>query len=246
MPVVNIERNQEMARTRLILLGLCAALFGVMAFGASGTQAAKWLILTSGGVVKTGEELKVSLSTEPDKIIVLHSGLLSILFLGTCNKAELLGTSLEGEGKLTSGGKVKFTGCTVETNGSPNANCTPKSNGQPEGTVLTNAGKGQLVLNEGEGLIKVEPVSGAFVTLEMKETCPAGEKLPINGVLYLKDCLKKLETHLVEHLIEEAPLPSDIYITNTKNHEHQAFLLGSLWAESASGHAGLSWSGMPE
>jgi hypothetical protein len=235
-----------MIRTRLILLGLCAALFGVMAFGASGAQAAKWLILMSNGEVLTGEQLPATVGISLESNAILHTEVLKVKFLVVCKTATLVGASLEGEGKVTSGGKVKFGECTGETNGSPNASCTPKSNGEPEGTILTNAGKGQLVLHEGGvGLTKLEPVSGAFATLEMKAACPVGEKLPINGVLYLKDCENMLELHLVKHLIEEGPL-TEMWATSNNNTEHKAHILGSALAFLTGAHLNLAWGGMPE
>jgi hypothetical protein len=246
-----------MIRTKLMLLGLCAALFGVMAFGASGAQAAKWLILTSGGVAKTGEELKAEVGgTIVGANAVLHTEILKIKFLVVCTGFNTKGIFLEGAGKVTEGGRVEFTGCSGETNGSPNANCKPKAGGAASGTVLTNEGKGQLVLHEAkEGLTRLEPKTGtAFATLEMSEACPVGEKVPINGVLYLKDCStkdaegkcqNKVETHLEKHLIVEGPL-THLYATNTDNAEHAASILGTGSVFLTSTHKELAWSGMPE
>jgi hypothetical protein len=235
-----------MIRTRVILLGLCAALLGAMAFGVTGAQAAKWLILMSNGEVLTGEQLPAAIGISLETNAILHTEILKVKFLINCTAASLIGASLEGEGKITSGTKVKFTGCVGETNGSPNANCLPKSNGEPQGTLLTNALKGQLVLHEsGVGLIKVEPVTGAIMTLELKPTCPVGEKVPINGALYLKDCENMLDLHLVEHLWEEGPL-SELWVTSNNNAEHKAHLLGSMQVSLTGAHAGLKWSGMPE
>jgi hypothetical protein len=238
-----------------MLLGLCAALFGVMAFAASGAQAAKWLILDkTEKILKTAEELSPAVGGKIDVTPVLHTEVLKIKFLVSCTSFTTVGVKLEGSGKVTEGGKVKFSGCKGETNGSPNANCTPKSKGEAEGVVLTNEGKGQLVLHEVSagvkvGLTKLEPKTGTtFATLEMKEACPVGEKLPVNGVLYLKD--SAVETLSKEHLIEEGPL-THLYATNTDNAEHAATITGSGWVfleGTAAGaeHEGLKWSGMPE
>jgi hypothetical protein len=246
-----------MIRTRLMLLGLCAALFGVMAFGAAGAHAAvpKWLILNSAGTVATtpDEGLLGNLAAEIDSAsLILHTEILKVKFLVVCTGLELIGVGLEAEGKLTAGGKVKFTGCKGETNGSPNANCTPHAGGGAAGTIITNAGKGELVLHELEGgtkdgLTKIEPnvAGGAFVTLEMSEACPVGEKVPINGVLYVADCEGSIVTHRVRHLGIEGPL-TDLWATVTKNAEHKANILGSVWFFLAAPHAGLAWGGMPE
>jgi hypothetical protein len=253
MTVTNIERNQGMIRTKLMLLGLCAALFGVMAFGASGAQAAKWLILMSNGEVLTAEQLLANLGAEIDSPkLILHTEVLKDKYLIECTGLELIGVGLESEGKLTEGGKVKFTGCVGLVNGSVNKLCTPKSNGTTQGTILTNEGKGVLVLHEltggtKDGLTKIEPkvAGGSFVNLEMEEGCAIGEKLPINGVLYVKDCEGKLETHLVKHLGEEGPL-TELWATSNKTEEHTAHILGSVWFFLTGAHAGLAWSGMPE
>jgi hypothetical protein len=233
-----------MIRTKLMLLGLCAALFGVMAFGASGAQAAKWLILTSGGVAKTGEELKAAVGGEVDTTPVLHTEVLKDKYLVECTGFTTVGVNLEGEGKVTEGGKVEFTGCTGKINGVANSNCNPKSSGKPEGSVLTNEGKGQLVLREGVGETKLEPKTGTtFATLEMKEACPIGEKLPINGVLYLSD--SHLETHEVKHLIVEGA-GTEMWATANKTEEHKATITGSGWVFLTLEHSGLAWDGMAE
>jgi hypothetical protein len=237
-----------MIRTKLMLLGLCAALSCAMAFGAGGAQAAKWLILMSNGEVLTGEQLKAEVGGKLESsTTVLHAEILKVKFLVVCTGLNTKGVFLEGAGKVTEGGRVEFTGCTAETNGSPNANCKPKAGGGASGTIMTNEGKGQLVLHEGGvGLTKIEPKTGTtFVTLEMSEACPVGEKVQINGVLYIKDCQNMVELHLKEHLWEEGPL-TDLWMTATKNAEHTAHLLGSVWFFLTAAHTGLAWGGLPE
>jgi len=235
-----------------MLLGLCAALFGVMAFGASGAQAAKWLILNSAGTVSTTPEegLLGNLQSEIDtSTLILHTEILKVKFLVVCTGVKLIGVGLETEGKLTEGGKVEFTGCKGETNESPNANCTPKAGGGAAGVIITNAGKGQLVLHEGGvGLTKVEPKEAGkpFTTLEMAEACPVGERVQINGVLYIKDCQEGgIGVHRVKHLGEEGPL-TDLWATATKNAEHTAHILGSVWFFLTTPHSGLAWGGNAE
>jgi hypothetical protein len=241
-----------MTRTRLMLLGLCAALFAVMAFSASGAQAAKWLILTSGGVVKTGEELKAEVTGEVDKKttadLTLDSEVLKIPTKVLCTAFTVTGVSLEGAGKITEGGKVTFTGCTILLKGELNEKCKPKAGGGEPGKVITNEGKGALVLSGTEGLTKIEPktAGGAFATLELGAECPIGEKLPVNGILYVKDGEGKIETHLVKHLIEEAKPPSELWVTNNNNAEHKANILGSALVFLAGAHNTLAWGGMPE
>ncbi len=237
-----------MTRTRLMLLGLCAALFGMLAFSASGAQAAKWLILTSGGVVKTGEELKAAVGVEAETKLTLHTEILKIKLSITCSGVTSIGASLEGAGKVTEGAKLKFTLCISITNGEVNPSCTPSAGGEPEGTILANESKSQLVLSEGVGLIKIEPKTAGspFVTLKFPASCPVGTSIPVNGVIYLKDCEGKLETHLVKHLLEVAKPPTEVWVTANNNAEHKVTLLGSFWYFLQGAHAGLAWSGMPE
>jgi hypothetical protein len=230
-----------------MLLVLCVVLLGT-AFGANSAQAAKWLTLTSGGVAKTGEELKAAIASQLESShITLHVEILKTKLLILCSGFIIIRVNLEGSGKLTEGGKLKLTGCIVEINGSPNANCAIKSGGEPTGTILTNEVKGALVLNEGVGLIRIEPKEAGkpFVTFELPETCPVGEKIPLNGILYLKDAEGKLETHLVKHLVEESK-PSELWMTNTNNTEHKVACLFSLWIFLEGEHTGLAWDGMPE
>jgi hypothetical protein len=249
-----------------MLLGLCAALFAVMAFSASGAQAAKWLILMENGEVLTGEQLKAEVKGEKDSaVIALDSKALGIEFQVLCTNFQTIGVSLEGEGKITEGGKVSFSGCSVDTNGKANPECEASAGGGAAGTIITNAGKGQLVLHvlqelkvkneKGEevivkdttGLTKIEPKEAGkpFVTISLGPKCPVGESLPVNGVLYLKDCENMVELHLVRHLVEQGPL-TELWVTNNNNAEHKATLLGSGWILLSGAHTGLSFGGMPE
>ncbi len=253
-----------MIRSRLGLLGLCAVVLGVMAFSASAAQAevgAKWLILTSGGVVKTGEELNAEIKGEIEKEdAALLTKILGIGVRILCTSGTLNGKpKLIGEGKISEG-KVSFSGCKTFLTESGKAEkefpeCKPHSKGAAAGTVETELGLGEIVLHilEPSGtkdeltLIHPAPVEGKestrFVTLEMESTCPIGEKVPVSGELFLKDCESAFLTHLPTHLVEEGPL-TELWVLN-KNAEHKATIDGSAKISLAGAHAGLSWGGMP-
>ena len=250
-----------MTRTRLGLLGLCAMLFGLMALGTSGAQAevgAKWLILTSGGVLKTGAELHAKVNLEIDSpTLILHSEILHIKVLFLCtevkvDEAKLLkdGTIGKEEG-VPSGSQVLFGGCTTDLNGSPASECTPEDPTAGVGKISTQRLHALLVLHELTGgvkddLIELIPDTGlgtTYVTMHLPAACPIGTSVPVIGKLFLKDCENKALEHLVKHLVEEGPL-SELF-TISKTAEHAAKLLGSSWAFLEGEHAGLRWSGDP-
>src|SRR4051794_7719385 len=105
---------ESMTRSKPALIGLCAVVLGVMAFAAGAAQAevgAKWLILNSLGQVKTGSELPALLEGEiENKTASLLAKVLGISIQILCTAETLVGVKLEGEGSLTNGGKVKYTG----------------------------------------------------------------------------------------------------------------------------------------
>jgi hypothetical protein len=235
-----------MMRSKLGLIGLCVAVLGVMAFSASAAQAeagANWLILTSGGVVKTGGELHATVSGELEN----NAGSLLTTVLGVemqllCTAVTLIGVSIEGSGSVTNGGRAKFTGCSMDLNGSPAPECEAHSSGSAVGTIEINAVKGLLVSVGGENRILIEPKEGeTFVNLNNGEECPF-ESIPIHGKLYFKDCENKLSTHLTTHLFEEDPVHSDLWVLN-KTAEHKATTDGSALASLSAAHTGLKWSG---
>jgi hypothetical protein len=235
-----------MSRPRIGLIsGLLA--IGLMGVVAEGSQAAKWLILDSGGTALDAASLSASVAVT-DANPELLTELFKIFFVVKCTKGESIGANLLSEGKITTGVKGKFTGCTAYTNAALNKNCTPHSPGAASGTVETAELKGALVLHEafgGTGLVRVEPKIGTtLATLEMSGTCPVGTKIPINGVYFFKDA--ELETHKVSHSLTEGPL-TDLWVTATKNAEHAARIhILSTASLTGFSHGGLAWSGMPE
>jgi hypothetical protein len=235
-----------MNRTRLGLLGLCAVVFGIMAFGASAAQAeagGKWLILPvkNGTAVEAGSlptnNLAILGATLENSHGILLTKVLGSLLHILCTAVQLIGVHLMGGGTL-SNGKVQFTGCKTIINGTPAPECEVHSAGKPVGTVETEEGKGLLALVAGGGVrTKITPVGTNFVTLEMGEACPVGEKLPVKGTLYIKDCVAGAETkHLATHLIEEDGVNSTLTVLG-----NSAKIDGSANVVLTGNHAGMEW-----
>ncbi len=234
---------------RLKALGLCAMVFGLMAFSASAAQAtvgANWMV--------NGVNLTDALLPGVD-ITQIENGSAALLtkIAGTavhflCTGAKIIGAKLELNGSVTNGGKVRFTGCITllgGLSGSPSVVCEPKSAGQPGGTIETNAGKGLLVLHEGEGLTLIEPsvAGGPFATLLFGEECSLPEEVKVFGKLYLKDC-KNIKNEEPTHLIEQGPLTHLWVISLTA--EHAANIDGSAIVELTGEHKGKNWNGLPQ
>jgi hypothetical protein len=248
-----------MTRTKFGLLGLCAVVLGLMAMVTSSAQAeagAKWTVGTKDakelpGLLKITEIENLS-ETVKIKELVLLSEILKIKTEFLCTGAELVNVELVGEGKLKTGGQVKFTGCVTKLKGVVNEACKPKSPGQALGTIVTNKGKGELVLHTEEGgkkigITRLEPEVGTtFVVLELGEACAIGEKVPIinNGAgtgLTLVDTA--LGTASVEHLIKQGPLTELFTISNTV--EHKATIDGSAKVALAGAEEKQTWFGTP-
>jgi hypothetical protein len=246
-------------------MGLCAVIFGVMAMSASSAQALSldWLVLNAAGTVATLIEgspvnLLVKLVGEKDSAdLTLLAKTLGIKVIFTCTNFEISSTNpihLAAAGKLTEGGKIKFTGCEAYKEGTLTGalGCHVKTSGAAEGTIETTEGKGELVLHELAGggkevLTKLEPktAGGAFATI-LTSGCVLPESNKVSGVLYLKDCLGKATTHEVKHLVEQGPLTSLVYGSHSVEHLETS-LDGSGWIKlgaSTIDHTGLKWAAM--
>src|SRR5947208_13188707 len=86
----NSERNQEMIRSKLGLLGLCAVVFGAMAFSTASAQAEAnshfWILNSSGTKIDAGT-LNASINLKKDSsVYVLHSEILKIKVLFLCTE----------------------------------------------------------------------------------------------------------------------------------------------------------------
>jgi hypothetical protein len=158
-----------------------------------------------------------------------------------CTAAELIGAKLETEGKISSGAKVRFSGCVFKINGKLAPTCEPHT-GAEKGVIVTNATKGLIVLGEGKGLLLLTPVSGeTFITVELGEECAVGEKVPLLGRLTLS--ISGMGSEEVAHLVAQGPLTELWLISKTE--EHKVTLDGSAMLALTGEHSGMTWSGVP-
>jgi hypothetical protein len=243
-----------MTRTRFGLIGLCAVLFGVMAFGASAAQAETgshfWILNAEGKKVDTGSLHATIQLKKESTTYILHSKILSVAVLFLCTELKAVNATLEGEGKISAGGKVLFSGCTTDLNGTANAACTPSDATDGEGKIVTQSLHSLVILGTGgETILNILPDTGeTFANIEMGSKCPIGTKVPVIGKLALKDCEKNAEgksratEHLKEHLVEPTTDSFTELWTISKTVEHQATLLGSAWGFlEGGGHEGLKF-----
>jgi hypothetical protein len=242
-----------MTRSKLGLLGLCAVVLGMMVISAASAQAEDWLVLNAAGTVATLIEepggvlnLKAEVTGEIDTPkLTLLTHLVGLTVSLTCTNFTTSGIFLKGSGKLSEGGKVVFTGCTVSA-----AGCTVKSPGRATGTVESEEFKGEIVLHELENktkdvLLKIEPktAGGSFLTLRFEGECSLPESNKLTGTIFFKDCEGFATTHKVKHLIEQGPLTSLSVGADTKEHLETG-IDGSAWVKLTGAHLNLAWSAM--
>jgi hypothetical protein len=239
-----------MTRTRLGLLGLCAAVLGVVAFSVTGAHSevgAKWLYATSSGTPIAFLEASAGLEAETDW--VLHTEVSKIKVLFECKKIEAAKAVLKTEGRVGEGAKLRYSECITKLNGSTSAPCEPNAGGKEKGVILSNALHGLVVLVELAGgvkddAIKVLPDTGeTFATLEFGELCGIGEKIPIIGKGLIQDSENLLLTGLVKHLLSFSS-SSELWVVS-KTAEHVATLLGGAWVFLTGAHEGLRLSADP-
>src|SRR6187399_733876 len=205
-----------MTRTRLGLLGLCAMVFGLMAFSASAAQAevgAKWLFAEkepNSGLIPF---LEAEVGLETDTTAVLHTKIAGVSVLYLCPIIEALNVILKANGSIGEGASIDFLNCVTHLNGVLSKVCEPVG-----GVIKTNKGHGLIILHKlasgtVDDLLKILPddvingkgekvKSETFATIEMGEECSIGTKVPVIGSATLKDCEGLFLKHLVKHLIE--------------------------------------------
>lgn len=221
-----------------IALASIALPAALLAPGASAEESAQWLVGKAKVTASLSPQLKMSLEGNDETLL---SKVLGIKIEKLCTAAELLEAKLAPEGKITSGAKIKLSGCQIKLNGTLSKACEPHT-GEMKGVIVTNGLKGLLVLHEGAGIFQLKPASGeTFMTFEMGEECAVGEKIMVGGTLTLKDAA--LTTEAVEHLVIEGPLTNLWFISNTP--EHKVVADGGVLFALAGEHAGLAWSGLP-
>ncbi len=156
-----------------------------------------------------------------------------------CTGMSAIGAKLEAEGKITSGMKFRFTGCIIILKGEISTACGPFNEGTEKGVIVTNALKGLLVLHEGKGVIRFEPVTGnSFAIVGFSEECVFYPAWGFGGKLTLKD--EALGTESVTHLFAEGPLSA----LNLEQEIPMTFC-GSFVMELTGEHKAIQWSGVP-
>jgi hypothetical protein len=214
-----------------------------MAFVTSSAQAevgARWM---AGGVnIETGKvgatPVKAAIENETASLLTTILGIPVKLL---CKVGTLVGVSLENEGAVTKGGKVKFSGCAIYLEGSSTAStpCLPKTAGVND-IIETNRGKGLLVLfgGVGETLLTAEEEGKPLVVIESSTECAVGQKINITGEIILKDCgTGKVTEEKKVHLLEMDTVNSTLKAAGQK-----AIIDGSVNLETTTG---LVWNGLP-
>jgi hypothetical protein len=250
-----------MTRTKLGLLGLCAMVLGLMAFSATGAQAAgTWLILNSEGKVKTGVELPAVLELEKDKNkegvehYILHTEILKIKVLFLCSGIKAVNAKIFGAGAIGKGpgeekeSKILFSGCITLLNGVAEPKCLPTDPIDGADFIVTEFLHGLAALHEltdktKDDIVLIEPdkFGGPLVVIHFSAGCVIGISVPVFGKFAPLDCENLSLTHLAKHLWEPfLPLTRLWAISDTP--EHAATILGSVWAKLGGEHAGLLWS----
>jgi hypothetical protein len=214
-----------MVRSRLGLkvLGLCALALGLMAFVTSAAQAevnARWKVagVDVTGATEVATEIK-SIEGNTASLLFTTKGGTKVTILCTDAKFDE-GGKLIKEGGLSLG-RILFKGCVTLLNGTLSSACKPKGGGAPVGEVLTEKGKGLIVLDVVGGVteeyVKITPDSGTlFSTLQLGAECSIGETVKVEAKaagegLWIKDAATETKTSkelfLTEsttHLIVEA------------------------------------------
>jgi hypothetical protein len=232
-----------------------------------GEAGAKWTVSgTEAGTLKAEVQLKELLKIKAEEaeataILLSKVAGAKVWFL-THKTPELIGVKLEGEGKLTEGGKVKFTGVTTDLNEKASAVCTPlgtAGNDATLGTITSKEAKGALFLHEfknekgetvKEGVTQIKPVTGnVFATLFFGEECSLPAEVPVitkkesGKGLVLKEPKGTLGTEEVTHEITQNSLTEAWLISETE--EHKATVDGTAVVSLVGVHLGLKWKGTP-
>jgi hypothetical protein len=235
-------------------VGLCALVLGAMAIAVSNAQAevgAKWTVGgTDAGILKA----QITIAKITTGKLILKTRIAGAeVKLTTSTTPELIGISLEGEGRLTTGGTLRVKGATTELNSKASAVCTPlgtAGNDPTLGVFTFNKVKSELVLHESTGVIQVKPeVGNVFGKFFFGEECSLPEEVPMitkkegGKGLALTDLLG-IGNELVEHEFTELPALSELWVIS-ETAEHKKTVEGNLGVRLAGAHTGLKWKGTP-
>jgi len=235
---MTLPRNRSAAVGLLVLI-VCAVTLG--ATSAQAEVGASWKV----GGAKITSSLLPALAVKEVEAggLTLLTKIAGIKVEVSCTSLQTVGIKLETEGKLTSGGQLRFLGCLTKLNEKSNSQCEPSNEGKEPGAILTKPGKGLLVLIESKGIIQIEPKEGeTLATIETGEECAVGQKINVIGKLTLKD--SALGTESGTHLFAEGSA-TELWV-NSKTAEHKATIDGSAVIRLAGIHTELPWSGVIE
>jgi hypothetical protein len=253
-----IDMSTALGATKVT--GLCAIVFGLMAFSTSLAQAepgAHWKINGADLQSPLLPQIQVS-EVEPyvyklkkDGVIheIRQGFLLSEISPGVkveilCTEIEFIDGLLHELGRAT--GKILFKKCRLLRNEVVQGACEVTTAGSTKEHITTNALDALIKLHklEGEGkddLLEVLPTAGIgkpFVSFSFGTECAIGNKIDITGVAFLKDCKNLGLVEEKEHLFEEGPLTELFFGI------HLAKLDGSAKVKLVGSHEGLKWSGI--
>lgn len=232
------------SRRGLAVLGACGLIIGLIALSSSAVHAEKganWMV--NGKAVTKELTPEVAIFKIATADMKLKTEVIKIKFDLLCKGAEFIGAKLEPEGVVGGGNETKFTGCEVKLNGATAPECVPHDKKGVAGTLTSTPLKGELILNEGKGIILFQPVTGeTFLTVELEKTCPVTGPCPIIGINSVTDAEGLLSTELAAHTVEQGPI-SELWIVS-KTAEHKATVEGQAVLELSGAHKGLKWSGV--
>ncbi len=210
-------------KTRLGLVGLCVtAAMAMMAFAASGAQAASWLV--AGATVTAN--LPVELVITSDTPTRLMSKAVGDEIEIECKEYEAKNAVLKSGGVAT--GEVWFKNCEtfIKEPGKEfklTGACKPVEPIKAGGTL-----EAKKVGTTDE--IKATGAGGVFTIINLGPECAVGEEFEVTGTAWIKDCEGKALVDQLIHLIEE-DMTQALAAGGLKFGEEPASILGSVKVE---------------
>lgn len=223
----------------------CCAICALIVIGVNSADAeggAKWQVVNAKSELveakKGGLSPSLTIFEVEGKSLILLTKIFEIPTVISCTGAQLPNAKLEEEGKVSAGTRLKLTGCLFQMEGA--GSCTPISESE-NGVILSQPLKGLLVLHEGAGILRFEPVEKTlFAIITLNKECGLKE-FTLGGILTLKD--SELKTELERHLFVQGPLTEMWAISKSPNRTVQ--LDGSIVLSLDDENKSLKWSGTP-
>jgi hypothetical protein len=170
------------------------------------------------------------------------SKVIGVKFELSCNSMLMIGVKLQAEGKIATGAKLKFQGCTTKLNGTISKACEPNNGGVEPGVWVTKELKGLLALRKSVPVVRFVPSSGEVLTTwEFSKECAIFTKASLIGIISLKAI--ELTTEVELHLFEGGSF-GDLWLIS-KTAEHETSIDGSAIFRLFFPHSGMPWSGVP-